>query len=184
MMAIFSKEKRRAEQNSLPAVLSKAAARITQREIKAAAAVGLLAAFLVVIFFCLPAYRQVRLLQQEKIHWQSVLQTGLAKPKYSIPALSQIPELIEQCRQGFVEAGVKVDAINVESFGAGTGERKGSQINSSLVRFHLLGTWPKICTALQKLEGAQAGNLEVQEAVLSAEGGDILLQIYFSNTGD
>lgn len=100
------------------------------------------------------------------------------KTKSVIPTANRLPDLIEKCRSIFTEKSVTVDTLEVESFGGGE-EGKGLNIDYCLVRFHLFGTWEGIVASLQDLENKQGGGVQVQEAVLDPEGGEVHLQIFF-----
>jgi len=131
-----------------------------------------------------PAYLQLKALQQEKVNWQHVLATGVTNTKVdtktvNIPTMDQLPDIIEQCRVGFVKEGVDVASLNVERFGERREIGKPARLDYSLVRLHLRGNWEGIVNALQALEEKQEGNIHLQEVVLEADGGETLLQIYF-----
>jgi hypothetical protein len=132
-----------------------------------------------------PAYLQLRSLQEEETHWQHVLSTGVATTKTdkssTIPTMDELPDIIEQCRIAFVKAGVNVVSLNVERFGERRETGNGASLDFSLVRLHLRGSWEGIVTSLKALEETQEGNIHLQEAVLDAEGGEVLLQIFFSS---
>ncbi|MFZ3132154.1 MAG: hypothetical protein WA125_13945 [Desulfosporosinus sp.] len=135
-----------------------------------------------------PAYFQLRSLQKEKTYWQHVLTIGATDTKTdtkaaNIPTMGQLPDLIEQCREAFVQEGVDVVALNVERFGERRETGSGASLDYSLVRLHLRGNWEGIVTSLKVLEETQEGNIHLQEVVLEAAGGETLLQIYFC-TGD
>lgn len=131
-----------------------------------------------------PAYLQLRSLQEEETHWQQLLSTGVANTKtdksINIPTMDQLPDIIEQCRIAFVKEGVNVVSFNVERFGERRETGHGASLDFSLVRLHLRGNWEGIVTSLKALEETQEGNIHLQEVVLDAEGGEVLLQIFFS----
>jgi len=142
--------------------------------------IGLLACNIVVfLMLCQPEYLRQRSLQEDKMHWEEVLRTGVSHPKTLIPTMDQLPDMIEQCRSAFVYQGVDVVSLNVERFGERREAGKGASIDYALVRLRLLGQWQGSVTSLQELEEMQGVSIHIQEVVLSEEGGEALLQIYF-----
>lgn len=136
------------------------------------------------VLFWQPAYVQLRLMQTEETHWRQVLRTGGVNPKdinmVTMPTMDQLPDIIEQCRGAFVKESVDVVSLNVERFGERRDASNGASMDYGLVRLRLSGSWEGIVTSLKALEETQAGNIHLQEVVLEAEGGEVLLQIYFS----
>jgi hypothetical protein len=159
--------------------------RLSLRSVKGIAVGFLLSTSLEFLLLWQPAYYQLRSLQNEKTHWQHVLRTGVTNTKTdtktaTIPTMDQLPDIIEQCRGAFVKEGVDVVALNVERFGERRETGNGASLDYGLVRLHLRGNWEGIVTSLKALEETQEGNIHLQEVVLDAEGGEALLQIYFS----
>lgn len=144
-------------------------------------AVGfLLATSLGFLLLWRPTYQQSRSLQAEKIYWQQVLELGVGDNLTTMPSMDQLPDIIEQCRVAFVKEGVDVVSINVERFGERREIGRATRLDYSLVRLHLRGNWDGIVTSLKALEDTtQSISIHIQEAVLDAEGGETLLQIYF-----
>jgi len=135
-----------------------------------------------------PAYHQLRSLQNEKTYWQHVMTAGATNAKTeskqaAIPSMDQLPDIIEQCRGEFVREGVDVASLNVERFGERRETGKGVSLDYGLVRLHLRGNWESIIKSLKALEEKPEGNIHLQEVILNPEGGETLLQIYFS-TGE
>jgi len=135
-----------------------------------------------------PAYHQLRSLQNEKAYWQHVMTAGATNAKTeskqaAIPSMDQLPDIIEQCRDEFVREGVDVASLNVERFGERRETGKGASLDYGLVRLHLRGNWENIVKSLKALEEKPEGNIHLQEVILNPEGGETLLQIYFS-TGE
>jgi len=158
--------------------------RLSLRSIKGITVFFLLGTVLGFLLLWRPAYLQLRSLQKEETHWQHVLKTGVTNTKTdakaaNIPAMDQLPDIIEQCRGAFVKEGVSVVALNVERFGERREAGNGASLDYGLVRLHLRGNWEGIVTSLKALEDTQEGNIHLQEVVLDAEGGEVLLQIYF-----
>lgn len=144
-------------------------------------AVGfLLATSLEFLLLWQPAYLQLRSLQSEKIYWQQVLKLGVGNNIATMPTMDELPDIIEQCRGAFVKEGVDVVSLNVERFGERRETGNEAGLDYSLVRLHLRGHWEGIVTSLKALEETtQDISIHVQEAVLDADGGETLLQIYF-----
>lgn len=131
-----------------------------------------------------PAYLQIKSLRKEKTYWQQIQGIDLANKQRdaliaAIPTMDELPDVIEQCRSEFVKAGVEAAAFNVERFGERRKTGNGADLDYSLVRVHLLGTWEGIVASLEKLEDNQSGKIHPQEVALDSEGGEVLLQIYF-----
>ena len=160
--------------------------RLSLRSVKVITAGFLLATSIAFLMLWQPAYHQLRSLQKEETHWQQVLSTGVTNTKKTdtkaatIPTMDQLPDIIEQCRGAFVKEGVDVVSLNVERFGERRETGNGVSLDYSLVRLHLRGNWEGIVTSFKVLEETQAGKIHLQEVVLDAEGGEALLQIYFS----
>ncbi len=126
-----------------------------------------------------PAYFRLRSLQEDKTHWQDVLRTGISYNEIIIPTMDQLLDMIELCRSAFVNKGVEVVSLNVERFGERKETGKGASIDYALVRLRLLGQWKGIISSFKVLEEMQGVSIRVQEVVLTKEGGETLLQIYF-----
>lgn len=126
-----------------------------------------------------PAYLQLGSLQEAKNYWQGVLNKGAIKTNTTIPAMDQLPEMIEYCRSAFVDLGVEVVSFNVERFGERREAGQGARIDYALVRMHLVGQGEGIVMSLEKLEKMQGVSIHVQEVALVREGGEVLLQIHF-----
>jgi len=159
--------------------------RLTVRSVQGITALFLLGTICGFLLLWQPAYLQWRSLQREENHWQEVLKTGLTNSKtdnktVAIPTMDQLPDIIEQCRGVFVNAGVVVAALNVERFGEQPKTVNGASLDYGLVRLHLSGQWVGIVTSIKALEETQEGNIHLQEVTLDALGGEALLQIYFS----
>jgi len=157
--------------------------RLSLRSVKWTIVALLSCTFVVFLVLWEPSYLQLRSLQKEKIHWENVLNAGVTNTKSTIPTMDQLPDMIEQCRDVFVKKGVNVVDLNVERFGERRETGNGATLDYSLVRLHLRGNWEGIVTSLKVLEGIQEYSIHVQEVVLDADGGEVLLQINFS-TGD
>jgi len=162
--------------------------RLSLRSVKGITVGVLLCTSLGFILLWQPAYHQLSSLQKEKTYWQQVLRTGAISTKpdikaVTIPTIDQLPDIIEQCREVFVEEGVDVVSLNVERFGERKETGKGASLDYGLVRLHLRGNWAGIVSSLKVLEGTPEGNIHLQEVLLDAEGGETLLQIYF-RTGE
>jgi len=142
--------------------------------------VGVLAC-IVVGFLTLwqPSYLRLSSLQEDKTHWQEILRRGVKTTNTVIPTMDQLPDMIELCRNAFVDVGVDVVSLNVERFGERREAGKGARIDYALVRLRLLGQWEGIVTSLEALEKMQRVSIHAQEVVLTEEGGEALLQIYF-----
>lgn len=143
----------------------------------------LLCISLALLLFWQPVFLHWRSLEKEKAYWLHVLSAGDANTKTdsmstSIPAMDQLPDLIEQCRKEFVKEGVDVVTLNVERFGERREAGKGPSLDYSLVRLRLRGKWEGIVTSLTALEEIKE-YIHPQEVLLDAEGGEVLLQIYF-----
>lgn len=159
--------------------------RLSLRSLKRITVGFLLCTVLGFLLLWQPAYLQLRSLQNEKTYWQQVLRTGVTNTKTdtkaaTMPTMDQLPDIIEQCRGAFVKEGVDVASLNVERFGERRENGNGASLDYGLVRLHLRGNWEGIVTSLKALEETQEGNIHLQEVVLDAEGGETLLQIYFS----
>lgn len=162
--------------------------RLSLRSVKRITVVFLLCTVWGFLLLWQPAYLQLRSLQNEKTHWQHVLSTGVMNTKTDtkpvpIPTMDQLPDIIEQCRGAFVKEGVDVVSLNVERFGERRETGKGASLDYALVRLHLRGNWDGVVTSIKALEETPEGNIHLQEVVLESEGGEALLQIYFS-TGE
>ncbi|WP_407308276.1 hypothetical protein [Desulfosporosinus sp. SB140] len=129
-----------------------------------------------------PAYDHLQGLKKEKNYWQKVLKTGVddtgGLSRGMIPSMDQLPDIIEQCQDAFGKEGVKVAALNVERFGERNESSLGVSFDYTMVRLHLQGKWENIVPSLNTLEDLREGIIHVQEVVLDAEGGEVLLQIY------
>ncbi|AET66690.1 hypothetical protein Desor_1016 [Desulfosporosinus orientis DSM 765] len=146
--------------------------------------VGILAChFVFFLFLWQPVYNEISTLKEAKLYWQQVIRTGLKSSAEEIPGMDQLPSLIEQCCDDFSKSGVDVASFNVERFGERRAKGKGTRIDYALVRLRLLGQWQDILSALKELEGDQGFKIQIQEVLLTEEGGNTLLQIYFK-TGD
>ncbi|EHQ88081.1 hypothetical protein [Desulfosporosinus youngiae] len=142
--------------------------------------IGVLACnIMVFLMLCQPAYLRLSSLQEDKIHWEEVLRRGVSYTSPIIPTMDQLPDMIEQCRNAFVNQGVNVVSVNVERFGERREAGKGASIDYALVRLRLLGQWQGIVTSLKELEEMQGVGIHAQEVVLAEPGGEALLQIYF-----
>jgi hypothetical protein len=162
--------------------------RFSLRSMRGIAAGLLLCSVLGFLLLWRPTYLQLRSLEKEKTYWQQVLRTGATNTNpdirtLNIPTMDQLPDIIEQCRGVFAKEQVDVAGLNVERFGERRETGHGTSLDYSLVRLHLRGSWERIVSSLQALEGTQAGNIHLQEVVLDAEGGETLLRIYFG-TGE
>lgn len=104
---------------------------------------------------------------------------GVKDDSTMIPGMDQLPGLIDQCCAGFLKSGVKVDSFNVERFGERSEKGKSSRIDYALVRLRLQGQWQDILNSLQDLENTPELSVRAEEVLLTARGGDTLLQIYF-----
>lgn len=118
-------------------------------------------------------------LQKEKIQWQ---QTKKISPERSvtanIPKMSDLPNIIESCRNNFISHNVEVKSFNVERFAQEKG-RAGKGLDYALVRLHLSGDWKGISEGINDIENRNDQAIHVQETVLTSDnGGDCLLQIY------
>lgn len=153
--------------------------RLSLRKLKGIIVGALVCTVVAFLILWQPAYFRLRSLQEDKIHWQHVLRTGVTYTNSIIPTMDQLPDLIELCRGAFVNEGVDVVSLNVERFGERREAGKGASIDYALVRLHLLGQWKGIVTSLQALEGMQGVSIHAQEVVLAEDGGEALLQIYF-----
>ncbi len=141
---------------------------------------GLLACnFLAFLVLWQPEYLQLGSLQEEKVHWEEVLRVGLTNTRTFIPTMDQLPDMIEQCRDVFVKQDVNVVSLNVERFGERKETGKAASIDYASVRLRLLGQWEGIVTSLKALEEMQGVSIHAQEVLLTENGGEALLQIYF-----
>ncbi|HWQ41040.1 MAG TPA: hypothetical protein VN456_03295 [Desulfosporosinus sp.] len=157
--------------------------RLSLRSVKGIAVGLLLAICLEFLLLWQPAYHQLRSLQKENIYWQQVLKLGAGDDQITpMPTMDQLPDIIEQCRGAFAKEGVDVVSLNVERFGERREIGDVARLDYSLVRLHLQGNWEGIVISLKALEETtQDISIYVQEAMLDADGGTILLQIYFIN---
>lgn len=132
-------------------------------------------------FLCFwqPAYLRLGSLQQDKTHWQDLLSQGMTESDTVIPAMDQLPEMIELCRKAFEHVGVDVVSFNVERFGERREAGKGARLDYALVRMRLAGQWEGIVRSVETLEKLPEAGIQAQEVVLAEEGGEVLLQIYF-----
>lgn len=158
---------------------------LSLRSVKGITVFFLLSTVLGFLMLWRPSYLKMQSLHAEENHWQYVLQTGVTSTKMDtkaviIPTMDQLPDIIEQCRGAFIKEGVDVVSLNVERFGERRETGNGASLDYGLVRLHLRGNWEGIVTSLKALEESQEGNIHLQEVVLDAEGGEALLQIYFS----
>lgn len=153
--------------------------RLSLRSVKGIAVVFLLCVVLGFLLLWQPAYLHLRSLEKERTYWQQVLRTGVPNFKTTIPTADQLPDIIEQCRSVFVNESVDVFTLNVERFGERRESGNGANLDYGLVRVRLRGKWEGIITSLKALEEKQEVSIRVQEVVLDAEGGEVLLQIYF-----
>lgn len=126
-----------------------------------------------------PAYFRLYSLQGDKKHWEEVLSTGISQTNTTIPTMDQLPEMIELCRGVFVNQGVEVVSLNVERFGERKEAGKGANIDYALVRLRLHGQWKGIVTSVKGVEEIQGVSIHPQEVILTEEGGEALLQIFF-----
>lgn len=156
--------------------------RLSLRSIKGIAVGFLLGTVLGFLLLWQPAYFHLRSLEKERTYWQQVLRTGVPNFKTTIPTMDQLPDIIEQCRSAFVKGSVDVVTLNVERFGERRESGNGENLDYSLVRVRLRGKWEGIITSLKVLEEKQEVSIRVQEAVLDADGGEVLLQVYFCAT--
>jgi len=179
----YSSSEGKAERLLEPSVIPRLQ-RLSLRSVKIIIVFLLLAIVLVFFLFWQPAYLQLKALQAEETYWQQVLRTDGTKTKdinvVTIPTMDQLPDIIEQCRGAFVIEGVDVVSLNVERFGERRDTSNGASLDYGLVRLHLRGSWEDIVASLKALEETQGGNIYLQEVVLGPEGGETLLQIYFS----
>jgi len=153
--------------------------RITTRSLKGIM-IGVLACNMIAFLMLYqPAYLQLCSLQEDKMHWEEVLRKGVSYTSTPIPTMDKLPDMIEQCRNAFVNQGVNVVSVNVERFGERREAGKGASIDYALVRLRLLGQWQGIVTSLKELEEMQGVGIHAQEVVLAEPGGEALLQIYF-----
>jgi len=158
--------------------------RFSLRNVKGIAVGLLLVISLEILLLWQPAYHQLRSLQTEKTYWEQVLTLGVENPMPPMPSMDQLPGIIEQCRGAFSKEGVDVVSLNVERFGERREIGNVARLDYSLVRLHLRGNWEGIVTSLKALEETTQDTtqniaIHVQEAVLDADGGETLLQIYF-----
>ena len=161
--------------------------RLSLRSVKRIVVMILACTVLAFLVLWRPMYLQLRSLQKEKIYWQNV-KTGsvagsvnyMGATKVStIPTMDQFPDMMDQCRGAFVEEGVAVYALNVERFGERREGGNGGSLDYGLVRLRLHGPWEGIVRALKVVEEMKEFSIHVQEVRLEAEGGEVLLQMYF-----
>lgn len=154
--------------------------RLSLRSVKGLTVGFLLAISLEFLLLWQPAYHRLRSLQEEKIYWEQVLTLRVENHMTTMPTMDQLPDIIEQCCGAFGKEGVDVVSFNVERFGERREIGDVERLDYSLVRLHLRGNWEGIVTSLKALEETtQDIGIHVQEAVLDADGGETLLQIYF-----
>lgn len=151
---------------------------ISPRHIIGAAVGLLLSTALAFLFLWYPAYSHLQVLAAEKTHWQTMLSHGVPVNSIRVPQMEQLPELLEQCRNAFEKQGVKVKALNVERFGEQRETDQDIALDYALVRLRLNGPQREIVGVLKGLEERKDVGIQIQEAVLTPDGGETLLQIY------
>lgn len=124
-----------------------------------------------------PMHVRVQTLSEQKSHWQTVL-AGPQPAEPLIPAIDQLPDILEICRKSFLAENVQVTSMNVERF-ADKKESHPADLDYALVRLRFNGTWPGMVKGLQDIESQKNLAVHVKEISLKPEGGESLLQIYF-----
>ncbi len=127
----------------------------------------------------IPLFREIGSLQEEIRGWEeTVLQATKGDVTIVSPKVEELPTVINQCVQIFKEEEVGIRSFNLERLGEGVGSQP-SFFNFALVRFKLEGSWLNLQRGLEKIESLPMQAIQVQEAQLTSEGGEILLKIHF-----
>ncbi|MGC7873519.1 hypothetical protein ACPUYX_18665 [Desulfosporosinus sp. SYSU MS00001] len=139
--------------------------------------------FLNLLEFCTfwnPAYRNLQDLRKKIIYWETMSRTSLDIAVPKLPTRDQFLDIVEGCRDNFLQAGVKVTDLKVEGFGTPENRviSQGAAIDYALLRLHLQGNWETIISQLEVLEDSHE-EIYIQEIMLAPEGGESLLQIYY-----
>lgn len=141
---------------------------------------------LTLLGFCavfLSGYTDIRSQQEEIRYWQEqsqlVAMNKLEQPL--VPALTDVPEIIEACCGRFRGHGVSVTDYWVERLAAAEGGVQETGLSYVLLRLNLKGETNAVRWTLREIAGenAQLTGISVQEIVLRPLQSEVLLRIYF-----
>lgn len=93
-----------------------------------------------------------------------------------LPSQDDLFRVIDECVQIFQSEEVAIRSYQLEEIAA---DGNLAELNYALIRFRLQGAWTGIERGVSKIEGIPNQGIQVKEALISQDRGEILFKIYF-----